>query len=147
MKKQYLLFILSLITTFSSVADTSSDYSDTATLIIKNFFTISPDTNNILFVDKNVSNGIAEGNSWGNAHPEISDALDWASTDWDTNDGALQTWGAKGRYTPTIEHTDQMVTFQLISGVEVYRGFERDEQAIYDPSLRDFTNNTTIKNI
>lgn len=119
MKKQYLLFILSLITIFSSVANTSSNYSETATLMVNNFFTIYPDINNILYVNKNVSGGVGDGRSWQDAITELSDSLPWVSTDWDTNDGTLQIRGAKGRYTLTIDNTDQMATFQLINGVEV----------------------------
>ncbi|SHI72721.1 hypothetical protein SAMN04488096_1041, partial [Mesonia phycicola] len=37
-----------------------------------------PDTSNIVYVNKNVSGGTADGSSWANAIPELADALVWA---------------------------------------------------------------------
>ncbi|UGU15043.1 gliding motility-associated C-terminal domain-containing protein [Sinomicrobium kalidii] len=101
--------------------------------------------NNILYVDQNVDtadpNYTDAGDSWENAVVELRDALDWAQ-DWDaTTDGALQIWVATGNYRPTGDPTDREATFQLVSGVEIYGGFDATET---DLDERDWENNVAV---
>ncbi|MDZ7720248.1 MAG: choice-of-anchor Q domain-containing protein [Balneolaceae bacterium] len=105
--------------------------------------TINPDGDNILYVDQNVDGGDGSGSSWGNAIPELADALAWAQ-DWDADtDGTLQIWVADGLYLPTSDDTDRDATFQLVDGVEIYGGFAGGggESDLDD---RDWTANLTI---
>ncbi|SHI72742.1 hypothetical protein SAMN04488096_1042, partial [Mesonia phycicola] len=46
-------------------------------IILVSFFT-TLQAQNILYVNKNVSGGTADGSSWANAIPELADALVWA---------------------------------------------------------------------
>ncbi|MCG2590997.1 choice-of-anchor Q domain-containing protein, partial [Rhodohalobacter sulfatireducens] len=98
---------------------------------------ITPDENNIVYVDQNVSGGIGSGDSWSNAITELRDALTWAAN-WDGDaDGTLQIWVAEGTYLPTDDGTDREASFTLVDQVEIYGGFagnetnleERDPQA------------------
>ncbi|MFD2036956.1 MBG domain-containing protein [Belliella marina] len=102
---------------------------------------ISP-TNNILYINKNVSGGNQNGSSWANALPELRDALSWAATGWDAStNGTLQIWVAEGIYTPTASPTDRDATFQLVNGVELYGGFDPDngiEDLTHDRILPSF---------
>jgi hypothetical protein len=103
---------------------------------------ISPDSENILYVDKNVSGGSEIGNSWENAIPELRDALSWAGENWDGDtDGTLQIWVADGLYLPTSDDTDREATFQLVNNVEIYGGFSGEESSL---SARDWETNETI---
>ena len=108
-------------------------------------FSLTPDGNNILYVDQNVDTGVAgyegRGDSWDDAIPELRDALSWAADNWDgSTEGTLQIWVADGKYTPT-EETDQNISFQLLSHVEIYGGFAGGENSL---SVRDWETNKTI---
>src|SRR5690606_37815771 len=65
-------------------------------------------TDGILYVDREVAEGNGSGDSWGNAIPELADALKWAREQWG-EDGSNASWGpdnplqisvAKGTYNP-----------------------------------------------
>jgi len=110
-------------------------------------FSITPNGNNVLFVDKNVSGGDGSGNSWNNAIPELRDALNWAQ-DWDGNaDGTLQIWVADGTYTPVnpadaqnVTDQERQATFQMVNDVKIYGGFAGGEATL---DARDWAANLT----
>ncbi|MBB4119762.1 hypothetical protein GGR32_002068, partial [Mesonia hippocampi] len=110
---------------------------------------ISPDANNILYVNKNVTGGNGSGDSWANAIPELADALFWANNNQDPNwiTTPLQIWVAKGTYLPdkgrNVSNNDRNATFQLVTGVEIYGGFEGVVTEI-ELSDRDWISNETI---
>jgi predicted outer membrane repeat protein len=54
--------------------------------------------------------------------------------------GGCEVWVAQGVYTPT-SGTDQTISFQLVSGVDVYGGFAGGEVV---RNLRDWENNETV---
>ncbi|MBE7641096.1 T9SS type A sorting domain-containing protein [Salegentibacter sp. BLCTC] len=101
----------------------------------------TPDVNNILYVDKNVSGGNGNGSNWTNAVPELADALLWAANDWDGSGAPLQIWVAEGVYYPDEgdrqTNNDRNATFQLITGVEIYGGFEGNESNSNDRNLEE----------
>jgi len=55
---------------------------------------ITPDGDNILYVNQSVTGGDESGDSWENVVPELRDAMDWAENDWDGSDAPLQKWAA-----------------------------------------------------
>ncbi|MGO3719594.1 MAG: beta strand repeat-containing protein, partial [Mesonia hippocampi] len=109
----------------------------------------TPNANNILYVNKNVTGGNGSGDSWANAIPELADALFWANNNQDPNwiTTPLQIWVAKGTYLPdegrNVSNNDRNATFQLVTGVEIYGGFEGVVTEI-ELSDRDWISNETI---
>jgi len=103
---------------------------------------VVPDANNIIYVNKNVSGSSNNsGSSWGNAIPELRDAVAWSIT-WDaTTNGRLQIWVASGTYLPTGTSTARNATFQLRNGVEIYGGFAGGETSLQS---RNWIENVTI---
>jgi hypothetical protein len=87
----------------------------------------------MIYVDKNAT-GAGDGTSWADAYTELRDALD----------GLLcpqaDIWVAQGTYTPT-DGLDRAETFEMLSGVAIYGGFDGTETAL---SERDVASNTTI---
>ncbi|WP_147676031.1 T9SS type A sorting domain-containing protein [Algibacter pacificus] len=102
--------------------------------------TITPDANNILYVDKNTSSGSANGNSWTNAIPELSDALVWAKQNEDPSWATtpLQIWVAQGTYTPGTLETD---SFVIPEGTTILGGFNGTETTA---DARNWAENPTI---
>lgn len=99
--------------------------------------TISPSTNNILYVNTNVSGGNQSGDSWANAVPELADVLKYArvnfdaDTTWLDND-SLQIYVAVGIYKPLYLTADSNYTingyrnnsFVMVKNVQLYGGFD-----------------------
>ncbi|MFC4872778.1 MBG domain-containing protein [Negadavirga shengliensis] len=103
--------------------------------------TIRPNADNVLYVDQNVPGGSQMGDSWANAITELHTALSWAQS-WDAStNGTLQIWVAAGKYLPTGDPTDRHATFRLVSGVEIYGGFDGTETGL---EARDWEQNVTI---
>ncbi|MDO6760090.1 choice-of-anchor Q domain-containing protein [Tamlana sp. 2_MG-2023] len=102
--------------------------------------TITPDANNILYVDKNVSSGSADGSSWTNAIAELADALVWAKQNEDPSWATtpLQIWIAEGTYTPGTLETD---SFEIPGGVTLLGGFNGTETTADE---RNWAENPTI---
>ncbi|WP_440121414.1 PKD domain-containing protein [Tenacibaculum sp. Ill] len=117
---------------------------------------ITPDTNNILYVNKNVSGGDGSGDSWTNAVPELADALLWARTqhdadnNWLQND-SLQVFVAKGVYKPLYNAADGNYTtngnrdnaFVMVNNVQLYGGFAGSEVNLSDRDL-SLAGNATV---
>src|SRR5690625_3389538 len=120
-------------------------------------FQITPSTDNILYVNQDVTGGNGSGDSWENAIPELADALQWAGeqhaadTDWLEND-SLRIWVAKGtylpKYTPEDNHTDpenpanpRDKSFLMVKNVQIYGGFAGTESDLED---RDWESHETI---
>ena len=109
----------------------------------------TPDENNVLYVDQNVSGGNGTGSSWVNAIPELRDALTWANENWEGDaDGTLQIWVADGIYLPVavddpdnVTGSEREATFRLVNDVEIYGGFDGGEP---DLNERDWEVNLTI---
>lgn len=129
---------------------TLADYNiqDGSTLHLVLELRLTPNENNIVFVDINVNTGAAgytgAGDSWANAVPQLRDALAWAAENWDgTTDGALQIWVADGVYYPTADESDRASSFRLLNNVELYGGFAGDPS---ETSIRqrDFKANPAV---
>jgi len=114
---------------------------------------ITPDTNNILYVNKAVI-GEGIGNSWANAIPELADALVWAQNNKaDFTTTPLQIWVAGGTYKPlyspedgTNFGTDQSRNnaFLMVNNVQLYGGFAGTETILTDRDLSLVANKTTL---
>ncbi|MDR6806906.1 hypothetical protein J2Y45_004098 [Dyadobacter sp. BE34] len=103
---------------------------------------ISPDGNNILYVDINVNTGAGgytgAGDSWANAVPELADVLKWAREEYAAGDhgwssaNPLRIFVAKGRYLPAYHIDDRYYTadggrnngFVMVRDVQLYGGFD-----------------------
>src|SRR5690606_4398926 len=103
---------------------------------------IEPGDGNILYVDINVNTAASgytgTGNSWGNAIPQLADALKWAREQYDggspgwTEAEPLRIFVAKGTYLPLYSAADGQYTtdggrdnsFVLVPNVQLYRGFD-----------------------
>ncbi|NGM63090.1 gliding motility-associated C-terminal domain-containing protein [Sphingobacterium sp. SGG-5] len=102
----------------------------------------APVIDDVLFVRGNVSGGNESGDSWNNAIPELSTALQWAKDNWNVAaNGSLQIWVAEGIYKPTSDPSDRDATFQLANGVEIYGGFTGTETTL---TQRNWQTNATI---
>ncbi|TVR87877.1 MAG: hypothetical protein EA411_06465, partial [Saprospirales bacterium] len=88
----------------------------------------------VIYVNESVSGGVGDGTSWTDAFSDLQDALDTAVSG-DT------IWVAEGTYYPTDDSNDRDATFELVSGVAVYGGFEGDETSLAE---RDWEENETI---
>ncbi|TDS58821.1 MBG domain-containing protein [Myroides indicus] len=100
---------------------------------------ISPNSDNILYVNQSVNGGNGSGDSWDNAIPELADALKWANDNkaanlWDANN-PLKIYVAKGTYKPKYTPEDgkgfsadaqyaRDRTFLMVKDVELYGGFD-----------------------
>lgn len=109
----------------------------------------TPNENNILFVNNSVETGNNGGDSWGNAIPELADALKWArenqnSGTWSAN-SPLQIWVAEGTYKPLYNAADGQYTengdrdnaFVMVKNVQIYGGFSGIETSLEE---RDWQN-------
>jgi hypothetical protein len=111
-----------------------------------NSFSITPDAQGIVHVNKYVSGGNQTGNSWTNAAKELADALQAAKT----NTNIKQIWVARGTYYPLSQVADDLCdtsltdrdkSFLLVKDVQVYGGFVGNETFL---SQRNWANNTTV---
>lgn len=118
-----------------------------------------PADNNVLFVDLNVTSGSNDGSSWGNAIPELGDALKLVREQWDAGTASwdasnpLNIWVASGTYQPLYDAAEGQYTmdggrdnaFVMVEHVNIYGGFTGDEDpASFDLNRRDFEANETI---
>ena len=116
-------------------------------------FDLKPNTNNILFVNKEQRTGESDGSSWANAVSELADALKWAKYNqedsWETT--PLQIWVAGGTYTPLYSPKDENFgkdegrsnAFLLVKNVQLYGGFAGNESILAERDLSN-TENTSI---
>lgn len=74
-----------------------------------------------------------DGHSWRTAHNNPQAALAAAIA-------GDQLWIAAGDYAPTVANGDRAISFNLVSGVEVYGGFAGDESSLAE---RDYIANVT----
>lgn len=105
-------------------------------LVTAAFVAAQPVSATVIYVDAD-ANGNDDGSSWQDAYNNLQDALD------DANSGD-EIWVAKGTYTPS-QKTDpndaRSATFQLVSGVGLYGGFDATETS---RDQRDWVLNETI---
>ncbi len=111
--------------------------------------TSTPDTNGILYVNKNNNGGNQSGDSWLNAVAELADALEAARA----NTSVKEIYVAKGTYLPMYApvatdtagntSTDQDKTFLLVKDVKIYGGFD-PENGKSDMLTRDPKQAVTI---
>jgi len=132
--------------------------SNTTDTTIKNTaIAYTPDINNILYVNKNVSGGDGSGDSWANAVPELADALLWARTQYDADNNwlqndSLQVFVAKGTYKPLYNAADGNYTangnrdnaFVMVKNVQLYGGFAGSEANLSDRDLSITVNATVL---
>ncbi|GAA4438953.1 hypothetical protein GCM10023091_20410 [Ravibacter arvi] len=109
---------------------------------IKGEAVLTPDGQNILYVDINVNTAAqgytGSGDSWANAVPQLADALKWARTQhtegtpgWDGTN-PLKIYVAKGTYLPAYgaaasdysSDAGRFNTFVLVPDVKLYGGFD-----------------------
>ncbi|WP_421978791.1 Ig-like domain-containing protein [Roseivirga seohaensis] len=98
---------------------------------------LTPDADNILYVNKGVSGGDNRGGSWANAVTELADALVWAKENYDNAWATtpLKIYVAKGTYKPLYSPEDGVKfgtnqgrdnSFLMVNNVQVYGGFDPD---------------------
>jgi len=105
---------------------------------------ITPDANNILYVNINVSGGDGTGNSWANAIPQLADAMKYARGEYIANNAVYDTtplkiYVAKGTYKPMYSPNNYTYNedagisnaFVMVKNVQVYGGFD-PSNAIYN---------------
>lgn len=115
----------------------------TATIIVQVVPTIvTPNTNGIVFVNKNVTGGNNSGNSWSNAVPELASALEFAVN----NTAIKEVWVAAATYTPLFYGDGQFQDNNKnnsfpIANLKVYGGFNGSETAL---NQRDWKVNRTL---
>ncbi|MHC4474197.1 MAG: right-handed parallel beta-helix repeat-containing protein [Planctomycetota bacterium] len=85
----------------------------------------------VIYVDVD-ANGNDDGTSWTDAYDDLQDGLGDANS-------ADEIWVAEGTYKPT-DGNSRTVSFELVSGVGVYGGFDATETSRDD---RDWVNNVT----
>ncbi|WP_236978598.1 right-handed parallel beta-helix repeat-containing protein, partial [Membranihabitans maritimus] len=128
----------------------SSNGSNSEELAVENFrlfamappTVITPDANNILYVDKNVDKSDPNyidgaGNSWKNAVTELAIALQWAREQYDADNNwldndSLQIYVAQGNYNPLYNAEDGNYdqngnrdnAFVMVKNVQLYGGFD-----------------------
>jgi hypothetical protein len=110
--------------------------SDDAGLTATCTATVTVDLPGVLYVDKDATGGANNGSSWADAFLDLQDALAAMACV-----GSGEIWVAQGTYTPDRATADRSDTFQLISGVAIYGGFNATESL---RSQRDPAANVTI---
>jgi len=78
----------------------------------------------VAFVDADNTSGPHDGLSWETALTTVQEGLDMASAA-----GGGEVWVAEGLYTPTST-TDRGISFELRPDVDLYGGFEGDEDSL-----------------
>ncbi len=107
------------------------------------FRDINASADNIIYVTS-MGAGIKDGSSWANAASSIQGAIDAAA---EISENQPVIWAAKGNYYANgIYQTinNKPCCFLGHGGVKLCGGFNGDEPANYDLSLRDLENNATI---
>ena len=147
-----------------TVVSTAANYSFTVTAnrtLVANFsVNASPDINSILYVNVNVSGGNGTGSSWANAIPQLADALKYARMQYDADNtiydaNPLKIYVAKGSYKPfynaadqlyattgaaTTGYTDRDNAFVMVKNVQLYGGFDPDNNISDLSHTRNYTN-------
>ena len=94
---------------------------------------MTPDANNILYINTNVTGGDGSGSSWANAIKELADGLKWARHQNNfTTANPLKIYVAKGTYKPMYNAADGQFTnnggrdnaFVMVNNVNLYGGFD-----------------------
>ena len=96
----------------------------------------------VIYVHAGAS-GAADGSSWADAYKNLQEALGQAQS----APGPVQIWVAEGTYRPTrlADPTDaRTATFQLLSGVELYGGFNWSETSRSGRNPDPETNGTVL---
>ncbi|TDX86754.1 putative secreted protein (Por secretion system target) [Epilithonimonas xixisoli] len=126
---------------------------DTAGVTACGTVPVTPDANNILYVNTAVVGGDGSGNSWANAIKELADALKWANTNKaNFATTLLQIWVAKGTYKPMYRPdtfagpniTDRNNSFLMVSNVKLYGGFAGTEATLAERNLGNTANATIL---
>ncbi|MBB4119897.1 putative outer membrane repeat protein, partial [Mesonia hippocampi] len=126
------------------------------------YLILQPDTNNIIYVDKNVDTNTSNqnANSWANAIPELADALKWTRIQQNADSSVfdsqpLQIYVAKGTYKPLYNAEDGKYSvngnrdnaFVMVKNVQLYGGFDPANNITDLTHTRDFSETTgTILN-
>ncbi|MDL2223953.1 hypothetical protein LJB92_01410, partial [Bacteroidales bacterium OttesenSCG-928-M06] len=105
----------------------------------ESFIDFTPDPNGRVYVDK-TKNGT--GNSWGNAMPELADALQKAANINAMEPGFVkEIWVAAGTYKPLYTGgdgtTERDRAFVLIKDVKIYGGFNGTEATLKDRKMEN----------
>ncbi|TCC89347.1 T9SS type B sorting domain-containing protein [Pedobacter frigiditerrae] len=109
---------------------------------------ITPNAN-IVYVNRAINSGSANGSSWANAVPELADALLAAKT----NTTIKEIWVAGGTYKPKYSPQDganfgtnqgRGNAFLLVNNVKVYGGFAGNESTLAQRNLSITINKSTL---
>ena len=121
----------------------SSGTTEGAVWTFTTFKDINASADNIIFVSPTGA-GVKDGSSWVNAASSIQAAIDAAAA---ITENQPVVWVSKGNYYANGVYqtlNNKTCCFYSHDGVRLYGGFNGDETADYDLSLRDFENNATI---
>ncbi|TAD84064.1 MAG: hypothetical protein EAY75_13810, partial [Bacteroidetes bacterium] len=88
-----------------------------------------------IYVNKNNTSGVYDGQTWATAFQELTDIFSYSCMA--TN---VEVWVAAGTYKPTLGN-DRNASFKLRNGMAIYGGFAGNETAL---NQRNFTANETI---
>ncbi|MFD1629407.1 leucine-rich repeat protein [Pseudopedobacter beijingensis] len=115
---------------------------------------ITPDDDNILYVNHNVSGSTQSGNSWANAIPQLAVALKWAKQKYDADNTVfdavpLKIYVATGTYKPLYRADnldgsnpqDRDNAFVMVKNVQIFGGFAGNETTLEE---RNYATNPTI---
>jgi len=99
------------------------------------------DSNGIIYVDKDATEGLNDGNSWDNAYQDFNDALNEAEI-CVPRLGSCEIWVAAGTYKPSYEGTNySQATFKIPPGnIAIMGHFGGIGTYEASPNERDFNN-------
>ncbi|WP_199120497.1 choice-of-anchor Q domain-containing protein [Pedobacter sp. ASV28] len=114
---------------------------------------VTPDANNIIYVNRNGQGGVGNGDSWINSMAQLSDALKWARQQNNFTDAnPLKIYVAKGIYQPLYHAADASFAidggrdnaFVLVKNVQLYGGFAGTENSLNERDLKLVANKTIL---
>ncbi|MFN8473722.1 MAG: choice-of-anchor Q domain-containing protein [Anaerolineae bacterium] len=106
-------------------------------------FLCPPGTPATLYVNAAVAGGTGTGDSWANASPTLTFALQRALA-CSAPPLVTQIWVAQGTYKPAGPNGDRNATFALKNNLAIYGGFTSGQTSLTDRNANPATNNTVL---